>query len=297
MRFLAPWCHKVEGNPRSEEKPVSNLRKHYVTTSDGVTIGGTVHGRGPALVFLQGVIGDGDLDWARVAGELADDFTCHLPSMRGRGLSGDHADLSISRHIDDAIAYVDSLGEPVGLTGLSGGGAWSLVAAARSDTVSALAPFEPGVLSVADEGELASLRTAVGRTMELVSAGDLTAASRAFAGFPFTDAEIVAAEDLGYFEDAGPYAPHLLNVLGQAMVSEDPTGDPSVLGAIRCPTTVLIGSETSSLFRRGAQYVVGHVPGAQVEEIAGAAHAAPLTHPGPLAAALAGFFSTALQPA
>ena len=42
---------------------MSNQRTHYVTTSDGVTIGGTVHGEGPPLVFLQGAIGDGDIDW------------------------------------------------------------------------------------------------------------------------------------------------------------------------------------------------------------------------------------------
>jgi len=42
---------------------MSNQCTHYVTTTDGVTIGGAVHGEGPPLVFLQGVIGDADLDW------------------------------------------------------------------------------------------------------------------------------------------------------------------------------------------------------------------------------------------
>ena len=36
---------------------MSNQRTHYVTTADGVTTGGTVHGQGPPLVFLQGVPG------------------------------------------------------------------------------------------------------------------------------------------------------------------------------------------------------------------------------------------------
>lgn len=39
---------------------MSNRRTHYVTTSDGVTIGGAVHGQGPPLVSVQGIIGDGD---------------------------------------------------------------------------------------------------------------------------------------------------------------------------------------------------------------------------------------------
>ncbi|MGI8729663.1 MAG: alpha/beta fold hydrolase, partial [Solirubrobacteraceae bacterium] len=79
---------------------MSKQRTHYVTTTtDGVTIGGTVHGQGPPLVFLQGIIGDGDLDWQALLGHLTDRFTCHLPSMRGRGLSGDHPDLSIGRQV------------------------------------------------------------------------------------------------------------------------------------------------------------------------------------------------------
>lgn len=42
---------------------MSSQRTHYLTTTDGVTIGGTVHGQGPPLVFSPGGIGDGDLDW------------------------------------------------------------------------------------------------------------------------------------------------------------------------------------------------------------------------------------------
>ena len=59
---------------------MSSQRTHYVTTTDGVTIGATVRGDGPPLVFLQGSIGDGDLDWQAVAGNLSGRFTCHLPN-------------------------------------------------------------------------------------------------------------------------------------------------------------------------------------------------------------------------
>ena len=37
----------------------SKQRTHDVTTTDGVTIGGTVHGHGRPLVFLHGIIGVG----------------------------------------------------------------------------------------------------------------------------------------------------------------------------------------------------------------------------------------------
>src|SRR5215218_4647248 len=99
---------------RRREPAMSDQRNHYVTTSDGVTIGGTVHGDGPPLVFLQGVIGDGDIDWGLTAGHLADRFTCHLPSLRGRGLSDDHSDLSTPRLVEDCLTYVESLGQRTG---------------------------------------------------------------------------------------------------------------------------------------------------------------------------------------
>src|ERR671918_2542749 len=121
-------------------------------------------------------------------------LTCHLPSMRGRGLSSDHPDLSLSRVVDDMLAYVDSIGEPTGLVGWSGGAMWALAMAAQSDAVDAVAACEPVANSLMDEQERAALGEAVARTGELADEGDLTAAMRAFAGYPFTDEDIAVAE-------------------------------------------------------------------------------------------------------
>jgi pimeloyl-ACP methyl ester carboxylesterase len=116
---------------------MSNQRTHHVTTSDGVTIGGTVHGKGPTLVFLQGVIGDGDIDWNLLVRHLAGQFTCHLPSLRGRGLSSDHPALGTARLVEDVLTYLDSIGKPTGLVGWSG---------ARSVSLTGLAyPHSPRV--------------------------------------------------------------------------------------------------------------------------------------------------------
>ena len=272
---------------------MSSQRTHYVTTTDGVTIGGTVHGEGPPLVFLQGVIGDGDLDWRSTAGHLTDRFTCHLPSLRGRGLSSDHPDLSTPRIIEDCLTYVESLGQPVGLVGWSGGGAWALAVAAQSDAVAAVAPFEPGMLSLADESVQATIGSSIGRTAELAADGNLSAAARAFAGFPFHDEEIAVADEVGYFEAAGRYVPDLLNLLQQAMTQEGPVpDDPAVLGAIKAPVAVLLGSDTKPFFTISARHVVNHVANARVREIPGAAHAAPLTHPEALAKTLSELFTS-----
>ena len=275
---------------------MSSQRTHYVTTTDGVTIGGTVHGEGPPLVFLQGVIGDGDLDWGSTAGHLIHSFTCHLPSLRGRGLSSDHPDLSTPRIIEDYLTYVESLGQPAGLVGWSGGGAWALAVAAKSEAVAAVAPFEPGMLSLADESVQAVIGNAIGRTAELAAEGNLSAAARAFAGFPFDDEEIAVADEAGYFDAAGRYVPSLLNLLEQAMTQEGPVpDDPAILGAIKAPVAVLLGSGTQPFFTTSARHVVDHVADARVCEIPDAAHAAPVTHPEALAGTLMEFFALSLE--
>ena len=276
---------------------MSYQRTHYVTTTDGVTIGGAVHGQGRPLVFLQGAVGDGDIDWNRVVGHLTDRFTCHLPSLRGRGLSGDHPDLSPARQAGDILTYIDSIGEPTGLVGWSGGANSALAVAAQSDAVHAVAPFEPGILSLMDEREQAAIGDAIARTGELAADGRLAAAVRAFAGFPFNDEEIAVADDAGYFEAASRYVPKLLNLLQQVMEHGDPAADPTVLGAISAPVAVLLGSDTKPYFTASARHVADHVPNARIKEIPGAGHAAPLTHPEALAEALTEFFATAPQPA
>jgi pimeloyl-ACP methyl ester carboxylesterase len=272
---------------------MSNQRTQYVTTTDGVTIGGNVHGQGTPLVFVHGMLADGDTDWQPLLPHLTDQFTCHLPSLRGRGLSGDHPDLSPGRMVDDILAYVDSIEAPTGLVGWSSGAYLAVtVAAARSEAVDAVAPFEPGVLSLMDEQEQATFGNAAARMGELAAAGKLTAAARAFAGWPFNDEEIAMAEDAGYFEAAGRYVPNLLNLLQQWGEYEGPTpDDPAVLGAISVPVLVLHGADTTPFLTASARYVADRVPNARVHAIPSAGHAAPLTHSKELAEALTEFFA------
>ena len=277
---------------------MDNQQTHHVTTTDGVTIGGAVHGQGPPLVFVQGMLADGDIDWQALLPDLTGRFTCHLPSLRGRGLSGDHADLSQGRIVDDFSAYVDSLEAPTGLVGWSSGAYLAIVVAAQSDAVDAVAPFEPGVLSLMDEQEQAAFGSAAARMGELAAEGRLSAAARAMAGWPFNDEEIAMAEDAGYFEAAGRYVPNLLNLLQQWAEYDGPTpDDPAVLGAISAPVLVLHGADTKPFFVASARYVADRVPNGRVHEIPGAGHAAPLTHPKALAEALTEFFASAQKSA
>ncbi len=276
-----------------------NQHTHFVACADGATVGGTVHGQGPPLVFLQGIMGDGDLDWRALLPHVTGRFTCHLPSWRGRGLSGDHPDRSFGRLVDDVRAYVDSISEPTGLVGWSAGANLALAATgAQPDLVDAVALVGPNMPWLMDEHERAALGDAVNRMGELATEGRLTDAIRTFAESPFNDHDVAVAEDAGYFEAAGPYVPNLLNVQQQAMAYDGPTPEkPAVLAAITAPVLVLPGSDAKPHDLAAAQHVATHVPDARIQEIPGAGHAAPLTHPEVLAEALTEFFLPAQRPA
>ena len=275
---------------------MSDGRTHESTTTDGVAIGGTVHGHGPPIVFWHGAYGDGDLDWRALIPHLADRFTCYLPSWRGRGLSGDHPDLSYSRRVDDVLDYVENLEGPTGLVGWSGGASPALAAAANTDSVNALALFEPTMGSVMDEDDRMAFRGAVARMGELAGEGRLADAIRAAAAFPFNGEEIALADNEGYFEAAARYVPNLLEAFRQLARHEGPTADdPAVLDEISIPVLVLHGADTKPFWVRSARYVAEHVRDARLQAISGAGHAAPLTHPAALADALVEFFSLTQQ--
>ena len=195
---------------------MSNRRTHYGMTSDGVSIGGTVHGEGPSIVFWHGAYGDGDLDWRGLLPFLTEDrFTCHLPSWRGRGLSSDHADLGYERRVEDVLAYAESLGEPTGLVGWSGGASPAVAAAGQSTSFAGVALVEPTMGTLMGEMDRMEFGGAVGRMRELATEERFADALRAAAAFPFNDQEIAAADSAGYFEAAGRYVPNLLTVFKQ----------------------------------------------------------------------------------
>lgn len=274
---------------------MSDRHTHEVTTADGVNIRGIVGGHGPPLVFSPGGIGDAELDWRALLPHLADRFTCYLPSLRGRGLSGGHADLRLHRLVDDLVAYVDSTGEAPGLVGWSAGG-MVLAVAARSDAVGAVAAFEPTMFHLMDADERAGLGAAVVRLRQLAAEGNMPEAVRAFLGVPFNDEEIAAVDEAGYFEATGRYVPTLLEQLGQTMKSEGPgPDDPTLLGAISAEALVMYGSDTKPFLAAGARYVADHVRNATLREIKGVGHAAPLTHPEKIAEVLGDFFTSSLS--
>ena len=115
-----------------------------------------------------------------------------LTINRGRGLSGDNRDHSPPRLQEDVTGFVNGIGEPVGLVGWSGSGAWVLGAAAHSDCVAAVAIYEPGVIGVGGEHDVARLGAAMQQVGAAAADGRIIDAVRAFLPGICTDHEIAA---------------------------------------------------------------------------------------------------------
>jgi pimeloyl-ACP methyl ester carboxylesterase len=278
---------------------MNEKRIHRAVSADGTEIAGQVVGEGPALVLVHGGIGHGDLAWEALLPHLTDRFTCYLPSTRGRGLSGDHADHTPPRLVEDVTAFVDSIGEPVCLVGWSGSGPWCLGAAAQSDSVIAVAAYEP-LVPGSGETDMPRLGAALEKAGMAAAEGRLVDAVRAFAAGICTDDEVAALEPTTFFERWAGAVPALLNDLGQDNAYEGPRSiDPEALEQVSVPVLVLRGEQTllTSLWGESAEHVARHVPDTHIRKLSGVGHFAPVLAPELLSEELISFMESVHQPA
>jgi pimeloyl-ACP methyl ester carboxylesterase len=275
-------------------------RIHRAVSVDGTEIAGRVQGDGPPLVLVHGGIGDGEIAWAALWPHLTDRFTCYLPSTRGRGLSADNADHSPPRLGEDVVAFVESIGGPVYLVGWSGSGAWVLGAAARSDSVAAVAVYEPVLIPVMGEDDLAQTFGTMQQVGAAAADGRLVDAVSAFAPWIGTDEEIAVLERTNFFERWAGAVPAMLRFVQQDAAYEGVRStDPDELARIAVPVLLLGGEQTrlGTFFADAAQFIARHVAKPQVCELPGVGHFAPVLEPESIADELITFFESVRQPA
>lgn len=262
-------------------------------SADGTEIVGRVRGQGRPLVLVHGGWGDGEVAYDALVPHLADRFTCYTPSTRGRGLSGDNPDHAEHHLVEDVVAFIDTIGEPVCLVGWSGIEP-PLGAAAQSSAVAAVALFEGYVPSVAEPDELVDLRAVIERTAAAAAHGRLADAARAFAPYVISDVEH-AALDGDFFERWGHSIPAMLQYFQQNMSHEGTRAyDSEQLARIPAPLLALWGTETThrAFASRSAQHLARHAASGDVRELAGVGHFAPLVAPELVAKELARFFES-----
>ena len=279
---------------------MTDTRIHRAVSTDGTEIAGRVLGDGPALVLVHGGIGDGEAAWDAMLPHLTERFTCYLPSTRGRGLSADDPDHSPPRLEEDVTAFVDSIGGPVHLVGWSGSGAWVLGAAARSDAVAAVAVYEPALMQVMGEDDLAHTFSTMQRVGAMAADGRLVDAVRAFTSWICTDSEKDALAHLNFEDEWAVRVPAMLRFVQQDGSYRGPRStDPEVLARITVPVLILTGQQTllRAFFTTSAEFISQRVADCQVWELPGAGHFAPMLAPESVADEVITFIESVRQPA
>jgi pimeloyl-ACP methyl ester carboxylesterase len=273
---------------------MSDDRMHRAVSADGTEIAGRVEGQGPSLVLVQSTVHDGAWAWDALLPHLTGRFTCYLPSLRGRGSSGDSPDHSPPRFQEDVDAFVDSIGEPVFLLGWSEGANLALGAAANSGAVAAVVAYEPTVYALLGDDDLARFGAAIEQQMEAVADGRALDAAQIFLRFVCTDDEFATLDQAYKDRQAGIHPLVMEEIQQEASYDGPPPTDPRVLARIEAPVLVLVGQQTrlDTFLGDSAQHVAQHVAASRVRELPDVGHYAPMVAPAPVAKELISFFES-----
>jgi pimeloyl-ACP methyl ester carboxylesterase len=275
-------------------------RIHRTTSADGTEIAARVHGHGPPVVMVHGAFGSGETSWVSLLPFLTDRFTCYTMSLRGRGLSGPGDDLARDRLVDDVVAVAESLGEAVGMIGLSSGALLSLAAAERSDAVGAVAAYEPPVFERLTDETGAVVQATIESVSEVAARGRPADAAELFLRVVTNDDEFEAIAALGLFDAVAPNVPVQVREFPEVIAAPPPSiTDPAELARITAPVLLLQGtrSQPDPWFADGVRHCADHIHGAQVVAIEGAGHLGPIVRPEAVATEVSTFLARALQPA
>ena len=116
-----------------------------VQSADGTTIAFDQLGKGPALILVNGALGQRAMDseTTQLAPLLAEHFTVFHYDRRGRGDSTDTQPYAVEREIEDIEALITEAGGSAFLFGISSGAALAMEAAIKlGDKVKKLAMYE-----------------------------------------------------------------------------------------------------------------------------------------------------------
>jgi pimeloyl-ACP methyl ester carboxylesterase len=148
----------------------------FVTSADGTRIAYDSTGDGPPLIIVDGAMcyrGQGPS--GPIAAELADAFTVYTYDRRGRGESGDSAELAVAREVEDIEALAKEAGGAPFLFGASSGAVLALEAANHGVGAAKVAMYEPPLIVddthrplPADWEARLDANVAAGRTGDLV---------------------------------------------------------------------------------------------------------------------------------
>ncbi len=252
---------------------------HSVTSRDGTKIAYERDGTGPAVILVNGALGDRKLDrrfkmMTELSKLLSPRFTVVDYDRRGRGDSDEAGPFAVEREIEDIAALIRARGGSASLFGFSSGGALALRAAGAGIGVERVAVYEaPFVVDRADKGP----RADYGQRLEgLIAAGDRSGAVRHFMrnamGMPAP--AVLAMRLMPMWRLMQANAPTLVydwaalgehNMRGDALRAEE-------WASVTMPALVVCGTKSSSTLQNGARALSEVLPCADLRVLDGMGH-------------------------
>lgn len=269
---------------------MSRQELRHVVSKDGTEIACHVSGDGPPLVLVYGALSDSGY-WVRLAPFFVG-YSLYVMERRGRGASGDSAAYATGREVEDIIAVIESVGEPVYLFGHSAGAVLAFAAAQQiPDRVRRIALYEPPFVTAA------GLRENVDpglpdRLRQMVAAGQAALVIETFFRLApgLTEQEIERQkggqlwQSLEHLAHTAPYDVQV----GIDFDLQRMTG-----GDFNVPALLIYGELSPPWMTGGVRALAAALGSVSLVMLEGQGHAAAFTAPGLLAAAVRQFFEVA----
>jgi pimeloyl-ACP methyl ester carboxylesterase len=264
----------IAHTPDEEKGETAESQAGTVISSDGTHIGYWRTGEGPPLVLIHGTSAD-HARWDPVLPALQKHFTVYAVDRRGQGGSGDAAEYSLEREVEDVVAVVDSTGAPASLLGHSYGAICSLEASRLSARVRRLVLYEPPLPT--------SMVTfpveAIERVEALIEEGDREEAVAIFlqvvAGMSPQMVNQLRAEPAAWRKRVA--AAHTLP--REARAAQGYVLDPVRFQEVETPTLLLLGGESPPFFKAATEAVDEALPDSRIVVMPGQGHVATHTAP------------------
>ncbi|MCC9169155.1 alpha/beta fold hydrolase [Pontibacter harenae] len=256
-----------------EIKEIVHTSSGFVVSRDGLNIGYTKVGSGPAVIIVHGSYTVQN-HWLRFATYLADTNTVYIYDRRGRGQSSDERKpFSFQHEVDDLAAMIDLAGPGATILGHSYGGGVTLSYIIQSGFEGRVIFYEPmnGILREVSQGLLPYLKS-------LVDTGRLDEAT------VMTQTRIVgfdpAAVEISKASPAWTALTEMTSVFLRELEALDnlnPTE--SETDAIRARTFLLLGTETQPEIRIATAALAARIRGITLYPVRNQGHLAHLLDP------------------